>query len=81
MTGTHAARCAQLPNTRGMKSKVIIQKAGRCDEDICVQVAGCQVVEIGSRPWGLTAALDGDAAAAVTCDWDSIGRKSLLLSR
>ncbi len=76
MTGTDPSKCARLPDTTGMKNKVVIHKAGRFDEDICIQVPGVKVVEIGSRRGAkeqdLLDALDADTAAVLTCNWQGL---------
>ena len=73
VTGTDRAKCERLPDCRGMRDKVVVHKAARFDEDICLQVPGTAVVEIGTRrrttERDLTNALGDDTAAVVTCDW------------
>lgn len=76
MTGTDPRKCERLPDTTGMKAKVIMHKAGRFWEDVAVQAPGVQIEEIGNsqsaRERDLANALDADTAAVVTCDWPGL---------
>jgi L-seryl-tRNA(Ser) seleniumtransferase len=73
MTGNDAGRVAQLPDTTGMKNRVVIQKGhavnfGAPVTQMC-RLAGAQVVEIGTvngaKESHLTHAIDDDTAAVV----------------
>jgi L-seryl-tRNA(Ser) seleniumtransferase len=72
MTGTDAAKVASLPNSGGMKNEVIIQRCQRNHYDSAYEVAGANIVEIGSEdatgPAELESAIT-DRTAAVAYVW------------
>lgn len=55
LTGTDAAKMDQLPDTTGLKSEIVIQKAQRYKYDRVVRLPGTRLVEAGSAT-GTTAA-------------------------
>ena len=68
MTGTDEEKIARLPDSSGMKSKVLIQKSQRNHYDTSYQLAGATLVEVGGGDEGATreeleAAIDDDTAA------------------
>ena len=78
MTGLDAAKIAQLPDTTGMKSDILLQKKQRYGYDRCYSVTGATLVEVGDddgcTPEQLEAAIGPDTAAVayyVQPDWDS----------
>ena len=70
MTGTDPERIAQLPNTTGMRSEVVIQRLHRLGYDQAVRLAGGTFVEIEDQGEPPTQALRdaiGDHTAAIFC--------------
>ena len=67
MTGTDEEKIARLPDSSGMKNKVLIQKSQRNHYDTSYQIAGATLVEIGGDKGAtraeLEAAIDDDTAA------------------
>lgn len=49
MTGTDAGKILRIPDTTGMKSEVIIQKAHRFPYDHCVRNCGVRLIEVETR--------------------------------
>ena len=47
MTGHDAEKVERLPDTRGMKDEILIQRCGRIKYDHCVTVPGARLVEFG----------------------------------
>ena len=74
MAGRDRSRIERLPNTRGMRNEVVVPKASRFDEEICLQAARARIVEIGTSRGtsedDLAGALGPSTAAVVTCDWE-----------
>lgn len=74
MTGTNRRKIEQLPDTSGLPDEVVVQQAARFDEDICLQVPGARVIQVGSTQRTterqIIEALGPNTAAVVTCDWD-----------
>ena len=72
MTGTDDEKIARLPDSSGMKNKVLIQKSQRNHYDTSYQLAGATLVEVGGDEGAtkaeLEAAIDDDTAA-VTYVW------------
>ena len=68
ITGTDPAKIRQLPNLRGLKNEVLIQKSHRNGYDHAVRQAGVTLVEFGlikeTDAWELRAAI-GDRTAAI----------------
>src|SRR5689334_1925179 len=68
MTGLDPGRMNRLPDTRGMKNEVIVQRGHRNDYDHALRAAGAAIREIGfayaTFPYELAEAI-GDATAAV----------------
>lgn len=68
VAGTNRARIDRLPDTRGMKNEVIVQRAHRNGYDHAVRQIGVKLVEIGggrgSARWELEDAI-GDNTAAI----------------
>lgn len=69
MTGKDWAKVHQLPNTRGMKNKVIMQVMQRNYYELMVREAGAKLIEIGlantTNSWHLEAALNEQTAAII----------------
>ena len=67
MTGTDPVKINQLPDSRGMKNKVVIQRAHRYDYDHAITSVGAVLVEVGfpdlTFPYELDAAITDDTAA------------------
>ena len=67
MTGTDEEKVARLPDSSGMKNRIVIQKSQRNHYDTSYQLAGATLVEIGSDEGAtraeLEAAIDDDTAA------------------
>jgi len=61
MTGTNPAAIAQLPDTTGLKSEVIVHRTHRNGYDHAARATGAKLVEIGlahgTQEWELAAAL------------------------
>jgi L-seryl-tRNA(Ser) seleniumtransferase len=49
MAGLDAEKSERLPDTRGMKTEVIIQQCDRFGEDAAIRIPGARLVEIGDR--------------------------------
>ncbi|MBI1735933.1 MAG: aminotransferase class V-fold PLP-dependent enzyme [Candidatus Rokubacteria bacterium] len=68
IAGDDPAKIARLPDTTGMRSEIVIQRAHRFAYDQAYRVAGAVLVEIGlarrTQPFELEAAI-GDRTAAV----------------
>ena len=68
MAGSDPAKMERLPDTRGVRYEVIIQKRLRSKYDRCVTVPGAKLVEVGdesgTRPEQIEAAI-GDKTAAI----------------
>jgi len=68
MAGSDPAKMERLPDTRGVRYEVIIQKRLRSKYDRCVTVSGAKLVEVGdesgTRPEQIEAAI-GDKTAAI----------------
>ena len=70
MAGTDPERIAQLPDTSGMKSEVVIQKLHRIGYDQAIRLAGATLVEIDDQGEPPTPALRdavGNDTAAIFC--------------
>lgn len=73
MTGTDLARVEQLPDTAGMKHKVVMQKGHECHFGArvsqMIRMTGAEVVEAGTSTdcarFQVDGAIDGDTAAGV----------------
>ena len=69
VTGSDVEKMAQLPDTTGLKNRVIIQKAQRYSYDRATTVPGPKLREIGdengTRPAELEAALDADVSCVL----------------
>jgi L-seryl-tRNA(Ser) seleniumtransferase len=65
MAGQDPARIRRLPDTDGMKSRFVVQRAHRNAFDQSVRLAGGALVEIGADANVLQGALQGDSVAAV----------------
>ena len=67
MAGRDPARVRQLPDTAGMKSKIVIHRAHRVNYDRSFRAAGATLVEIGNSEmtyeWELETAIDENTAA------------------
>ena len=63
MTGTDRDRISRLPDTSGMRSRFVVQRAHRNGFDRGVPIAGGQFVEVGAGPEEIGGAIDGDTAA------------------
>lgn len=79
MAGKNPKRIAQLPDTVGMKSEVIIQKLHRIDYDQAIRLAGATLVEIdddGRPPVdGMLTAINKNTAA-LFCMAHCLGEKA-----
>ena len=68
MAGRDPEKMERLPDTKGMRHEVIIQKGLRCKYDRCVTVPGAKLVEVGdesgTRPGQIEAAI-GERTAAI----------------
>jgi uncharacterized pyridoxal phosphate-dependent enzyme len=77
MTGEDPEKIFQLPDTRGLKNEILIQKKQRYSYDRCYTVTGAKLVEVGDEN-GCTAqqledAIGPDTAAVayfIQPDWD-----------
>jgi D-glucosaminate-6-phosphate ammonia-lyase len=49
MSGLDPKKSERLPNTRGLKQEVILQKCDRFGEDPAIQIPGARIVEIGDK--------------------------------
>ena len=68
MTGTDTRKMDQLPDTTGLRSEVVLQKAQRYKYDRVVRLTGARIVEAGSEAGTTRAELEsafGPATAAV----------------
>jgi len=69
ITGTDPAKIRQLPDLRGLKNEVLVQKSHRNGYDHAVRQAGVTIVEFGlikeTCPWELKAAISERVAAVV----------------
>ncbi|HUV95194.1 MAG TPA: aminotransferase class V-fold PLP-dependent enzyme [Anaerolineae bacterium] len=63
MTGTDLERIRQLPDTDGMRDRLIVQRAHRNPFDQAVRLAGARLVEIAADAEELKGAMDGETAA------------------
>ena len=83
MTGDDRKKMASLPDTRGMKNEVIVQRHMRFDEDCALKLTGARLIEIaagGSRGEAELAAAIGPGTAAIfTTPWT--GSKTIPLHR
>src|SRR5690606_3162363 len=65
--GTERTRAARLPDARGMKYQVIIQRGQRYKYERALTIPGAQLVEVGSdsgtRPEDIEAAIGPDTLA------------------
>ena len=70
MTGTDEAKVEQLPNTAGMKDRVVIFKGERNRYDMAFEVPGARLVEWGmlggGKPYQLEAAITDRTVAIAT---------------
>ncbi|HZM02419.1 MAG TPA: aminotransferase class V-fold PLP-dependent enzyme [Candidatus Saccharimonadales bacterium] len=73
MTGDDRNKMASVPDTRGMKNEVIVQRHMRFDEDCVLKQAGARIIEItGAGSLGeveLAAAIGPGTAAIFTTPW------------
>jgi len=73
MTRGDPEKIRRLPNTDGIKNKIITFKCHRHVYDKAIETAGAQIVEIGlvytdrTHAWELEAAIDGQTAAISYC--------------
>lgn len=51
MSGLDAKKSEQLPNTRGLKTEVLIHRCDRFGEDVAIQIPGARIVEIGEHDY------------------------------
>ncbi len=69
ITGTDPAKISRLPDTREMRSEVIVHRQQRNHYDSCVRQAGAKLVEIGlareTHAWELQDAISDRTAAVV----------------
>jgi len=69
MTGIDLDKIAQLPDTTGLKSEVIVQKVQRNKYDRCIRISGAKLVdagdESGTTPQEFEGAIDQKTAAIV----------------
>jgi L-seryl-tRNA(Ser) seleniumtransferase len=77
VTGLDPTKMNRLPDTRGMKNRVIMARSHRNFYDHAVRSAGVELVEVGiadrysgagvrdTEPWEIAAAIDGQTAAVV----------------
>jgi len=69
ITGTDPAKIRQLPDLRGLKNEVLIQKTHRNGYDHAVRQVGVTLVEFGlmkeTHPWEMRAAITEHTAAVV----------------
>lgn len=69
IAGCDRAKAARLPNTSGMKNRVIVHRCQRNVWDQAVRQAGAELIEIGvlhkTEPWELEAAIDDKTAAVL----------------
>jgi len=68
LTGTDRQRMRQLPDTRGFKAEVVMQKQHRISFDHAARIAGAQIVEVGDEDETTLADVEtalGDQTAAV----------------
>ncbi len=81
MTGEDRKKMASLPDTKGMKNEVIVQRHMRFDEDCVLKQTGARIIEIaGAGLLGeaeLAAAIGPCTAAIFTTPW--IGSKTIPL--
>jgi L-seryl-tRNA(Ser) seleniumtransferase len=86
MIAPDPARAHQLPDTRGLKRRVVVQRAHRNPYDVAVRTLGIELVEVGypnaivpPLPADLEAAIDGQTAAVlhVLAGWTSAGALDL----
>ncbi len=67
MTGTDPAKVWRLPDTRGMKDRIVIHRSHRVSYDRNFRAAGAKLVEIGdtgvTEPWELEDAITKRTAA------------------
>ena len=49
MSDLDPERAEQLPDAKGMKNEVVVQKFNRFGEDVAIQIAGAQIVEVGEK--------------------------------
>jgi L-seryl-tRNA(Ser) seleniumtransferase len=81
MTGDDRKKMASLPDTRGMKNEVIVQRHMRFEEDCALKQTGARIIEIAAAgPLGeaeLAAAIGPATAAIFTTPW--IGSKTIPL--
>ena len=52
MAGTDRGKTESIPDTRGMKNEVLIQKGARGKYDRCMTISGARLVEVGDGPQG-----------------------------
>ena len=70
MAGSDPQRIAQLPDTKGMKFEVVIQKLHRIGYDQAIRLAGATLVEVpddGQPPVAAMRAAVGEKTAAIFC--------------
>ncbi len=83
MTGDDRKKMASLPDTRGMKNEVIVQRHMRFEEDCALKQTGARLIEIGGAGAAgeaeLAAAIGPQTAAVFTTPW--IGPKTISLRR
>jgi L-seryl-tRNA(Ser) seleniumtransferase len=69
VAGREPDRIYRLPDTRGMKTEIVVHRHQRNHYDCCVRAAGVRFVEIGSSretfPWELETAITENTAAVV----------------
>ena len=69
MTGTDLDKIAQLPDTTGLKSEVIVQRVQRNKYDRCIRISGARLVDAGdgsgTTPQEFEGAIDQKTAAIV----------------
>ena len=67
MTGKDLSKISRLPDTTGMKNKIIIQRLHRNPFDSCIRASGAKLVEVGNNfgteAWEMENAIDDDTAA------------------
>jgi L-seryl-tRNA(Ser) seleniumtransferase len=66
MTGSEEKKIAQLPDTKGMKNKFVVQQVHRTSYEQGIRMVGGQMVEVGVDADELEKAVSDDAVAAVS---------------
>ncbi|MFX0195189.1 MAG: aminotransferase class V-fold PLP-dependent enzyme [Candidatus Hodarchaeota archaeon] len=59
MTGTNLFKIKQLPNSKGMKNEVIIQRGHMCWFEHMIRMAGARIVDVGNTGYTLPGCIEG----------------------